>query len=237
MSEPLLRTESLRKSFPMGDSEICVLDGIDLRIDRGERVAIVGQSGVGKSTLLHILGTLDHPTSGRVWIDGEDVFGKDPAGLAGLRNRAIGFVFQFHHLLPEFNSLENVMMPGLIGGENREEVRDRAVGMLEDVGLAHRLEQPVTKLSGGERQRVALARALVLDPPLVLADEPTGNLDSATGDEMADLLLEMNRSRGTTLVVVTHSAAMASKLGRVVRIENGRLPPSEPRPSGPRDPA
>ena len=237
MSEPLLRTESLRKSFPMGDSEIRVLDGIDLRIDRGERVAIVGQSGVGKSTLLHILGTLDHPTSGRVWIDGEDVFEKDPSGLAGLRNRAIGFVFQFHHLLPEFNSLENVMMPGLIGGENREEVRDRAVGMLEDVGLAHRLEQPVTKLSGGERQRVALARALVLDPPLVLADEPTGNLDPATGDEMADLLLEMNRSRGTTLVVVTHSAAMAAKLGRVVRIENGRLPPSEPRPSGARDSA
>ena len=123
----------------------------------------------------------------------------------------------------------------MIGGENREEVRDRAAGMLEDVGLAHRLEQPVTKLSGGERQRVALARALVLDPPLVLADEPTGNLDPATGDEMADLLLEMNRSRGTTLVVVTHSAAMASKLGRVVRIENGRLPASEPRPSGAQD--
>ncbi|MCP4904755.1 MAG: ABC transporter ATP-binding protein, partial [bacterium] len=174
MSEPLLRTESLRKSFPMGDSEISVLDGIDLRIDRGERVAIVGQSGVGKSTLLHILGTLDHPTSGRVWIEGEDVFEKDPAALAGLRNRAIGFVFQFHHLLPEFNSLENVMMPGLIAGESREAVRERSVGMLKDVGLGHRLEQPVTKLSGGERQRVALARALVQDPPLVLADEPTG---------------------------------------------------------------
>lgn len=232
MSELILRTEGLCKSFSMGESRIEVLDQVDLSIDRGECVAIVGESGVGKSTLLHILGTLDRPTSGHVWVDGEDAFAKSPAGLAELRNRTLGFVFQFHHLLPEFNSLENVMMPGLIAGEDREGVRDQARRILQDVGLAHRLEQPVTKLSGGERQRVALARALVLDPPLVLADEPTGNLDPTTGDQMADLLLEMNRARGTTLVVVTHSASMASKLGRVVHIESGSGPRPGPSISG-----
>lgn len=223
MSEALLRAEKLSKSFATGEATIEVLSGVDLRIERGERVAIVGQSGVGKSTLLQILGTLDHPSSGTVRIDGEDVFAKSGPELARLRNRQLGFVFQFHHLLPEFDALENVMMPGLIQGEDFEVMRESAAAMLREVGLDHRLRHRVGKLSGGERQRVAVARALVLDPPLVLADEPTGNLDPETGDQITELLLEMNRSRGTTLVVVTHSAGMAGKLGRTLLLEQGAL--------------
>ena len=225
MSEFLIKTEALSKSFEIGGSPIEVLAGVELAISRGERIAITGQSGVGKSTLLHILGTLDRPTTGRVLLDGEDAFAKTPAEIARLRNATVGFVFQFHHLLPEFNSEENVMMPGLIAGRDWAEMRKRARAILSDVGLQHRLQQPVTKLSGGERQRVAVARALVLDPPVILADEPTGNLDPETGDRIADLLLEMNRSRGTTLVVVTHSVAMARKLGRSLRIEGGQVHP------------
>jgi lipoprotein-releasing system ATP-binding protein len=154
---------------------------------------------------------------------GEDVFAKSGAELARLRNRFVGFVFQFHHLLPEFSALENVMMPGLIRSLDFDEMRERAVAMLEEVGLSHRLGHRVGKLSGGERQRVAVARALVLDPPVILADEPTGNLDPTTGDQISDLLFEMNRSRGTTLVVVTHSGRMARKLGRAVVLREGRL--------------
>jgi lipoprotein-releasing system ATP-binding protein len=186
-------------------------------------VAIIGQSGVGKSTLLQILGTLDHPTAGTVHFEGEDVFAKSGPELAQLRNRQLGFVFQFHHLLPEFNALENVMMPGLIEGRSRSAMRDLASVMLREVGLEHRFGHRVGKLSGGERQRVAVARALVLNPPLVLADEPTGNLDPEIGDQITDLLLEMNRSRGTTLVVVTHSESLAARLGRTLVLEHGQL--------------
>ena len=225
MSDVLLRTEGLCKSFAIGESVIEVLSGIDLEIRRGETVAVTGESGVGKSTLLHILGPLDRPTRGRVWIGGEDAFLKDPISLARLRNATVGFVFQFHHLLPEFSSLENVMMPGRIAGLPPAEVRARARTILEDVGLGHRLDQPVTKLSGGERQRVAVARALVLDPPLVLADEPTGNLDPESGDQIANLLLSMNRSRGTTIVVVTHNERIAARLGRRLEIRRGRAEP------------
>jgi lipoprotein-releasing system ATP-binding protein len=207
----------------MGDGTIEVLDGLDLDIDEGDRIAIVGQSGVGKSTLLHILGTLDHPTSGTLRFRGENVFDRSRESLADLRGRFLGFVFQFHHLLPEFSAIENVMMPGLIQGIDRAEMRVRGETILLDVGLAHRVDQAVGKLSGGERQRVAVARALVLDPPLVLADEPTGNLDPATGDQVAELLFEMNRTRGTTLVVVTHSKRMADQLGRVLVLKEGRL--------------
>ena len=196
---------------------------IDLTLYRGDRVAIVGQSGVGKSTLLHILGTLDRPTAGRLLFRGEDVFSRSSSGLAALRNEFLGFVFQFHHLLPEFNAVENVMMPGLIRGASPREMRERAERMLEEVGLSHRIGHEVGKLSGGERQRVAVARALVLDPPVVLADEPTGNLDPATGDQVADVLFEMNRSYGTTLIVVTHSARMAEKLGRTLVLTDGTL--------------
>jgi len=220
---PLVEVRGLCRRFELSSGPIEVLSGLDLRLEAGERVAIVGQSGVGKTTFLQILGTLDHPTAGEVRFRGENVFAKGPADLARLRNRFLGFVFQFHHLLPEFSAVENVMMPGLIEGLASEEIRRRAEAILRDVGLEARLEHPIGKLSGGERQRVAVARALVLDPPLVLADEPTGNLDPVIGDQIAELLLEMNRSRGTTLVVVTHSRRMADKLGRTLVLEAGRL--------------
>jgi len=220
---PVIELEGLCKHFDAGEQRIDVLSGIDLELYRGDRVAIVGQSGVGKSTLLHILGTLDHPSSGTVRFGGEDVFDRTSESLAELRNRYLGFVFQFHHLLPEFSAAENVMMPGLIQGTTRDAMRPRAEHMLEEVGLAHRLEHPVGKLSGGERQRVAVARALVLEPAVVLADEPTGNLDPTTGDYVAELLFDMNERRGTTLVVVTHSARMAERLGRTLVMRDGRL--------------
>jgi lipoprotein-releasing system ATP-binding protein len=221
--EELIRIEGLRKDFETGEATIEVLKEVDLTLYRGDRVAIVGQSGVGKSTLLHILGTLDRPTAGRLLFRGEDVFSRTSSELAALRNDFLGFVFQLHHLLPEFSAVENVMMPGLIRGTSTGEMRERAERMLAEVGLSHRIEHEVGKLSGGERQRVAVARALVLDPPVVLADEPTGNLDPATGDQVADVLFEMNRSHGTTLVVVTHSARMAEKLGRTLVLTDGKL--------------
>ena len=219
----LVRVEGLCKTFRTGEAQIDVLRGVDLDLAAGDRLAIVGQSGVGKSTLLHILGTLDHPSSGSVCFLGEEVFSRPAAELARLRNRFIGFVFQFHHLLPEFSAIENVMMPGLLRALPADEMRERAGRILGEVGLAARLEHAVGKLSGGERQRVAVARALVLEPPLVLADEPTGNLDPATGEQVAELLFEMNRRHGTTLVVVTHSARMAAKLGRTRFLVDGQL--------------
>ncbi len=220
---PLVEIRQLARSFETGSGRVDVLTGLDLEIAEGDRIAIVGQSGVGKSTFLHILGTLDRPSSGTVRFRGEDVFARSREELSALRGRFLGFVFQFHHLLPEFTAVENVMMPGLIQGLAPDEMRARAEAMLGDVGLGHRIEHAVGKLSGGERQRVAVARALVLDPPLVLADEPTGNLDPATGDQVAELLFEMNRTRGTTLVVVTHSKRMADQLGRVLVLNEGRL--------------
>jgi lipoprotein-releasing system ATP-binding protein len=220
---PLVEIRDLARSFETGGGTIEVLRGLDLDIAEGDRIAIVGQSGVGKSTLLHILGTLDHPTSGTLRFSGEDVFNRSRESLAELRGRFLGFVFQFHHLLPEFSAIENVMMPGLIHGIEPEQMRVQSEAMLLDVGLTHRVDQAVGKLSGGERQRVAVARALVLDPPLVLADEPTGNLDPMTGDQVSELLFEMNRTRGTTLVVVTHSKRMADQLGRVLVLDAGRL--------------
>ena len=220
---PLIEARGLVKRFGEGEMAIEVLRSVDLVLEEGARVAVVGQSGVGKSTLLHILGTLDRPTEGEVLFRGEDVFGRTPDDLARLRNRFLGFVFQFHHLLPEFSAIENVMMPGLLQDLDRDEMRERAGAILAEVGLVHRLEHAVGKLSGGERQRVAVARALVLEPAVVLADEPTGNLDPSTGDHVADLLLEMNRQHGTTLVVVTHSARMAEKLGRTLVLSEGHL--------------
>ncbi len=227
-AEVLIAIEGLCKTFETGDGKIEVLRDLDLEVRAGDRIAIVGQSGVGKSTLLHILGTLDHPTSGSVRFRGEEVFDKGSAELARLRNEFVGFVFQFHHLLPEFSALENVMMPGLLQERSFQEMRERAAEGLGEVGLRHRLGHRVGKLSGGERQRVAVARALVLEPPLVLADEPTGNLDPATGDQVAELLLEVNRNHGTTLVVVTHNARMARKLGGTLELADGRLHESSP---------
>jgi len=223
MSSPLLEARDVRRSFVTGDGTIEVLRGVDLVIRERERIAIVGNSGVGKSTLLHVLGTLDRPTAGRIWFDGEDLFARDPAGLARFRNQSLGFIFQFHHLLPEFNACENVMMPGLVGGLRASEMRERALRLLSEVGLEHRVNHPVGKLSGGERQRVAVARALVLEPRLVLADEPTGNLDPKTADQVLELLLEMNRVHGTALVVVTHSPDLALRLGRRVELIDGYL--------------
>ena len=220
---PLIEARGLVKRFGEGEVAIEVLRSVDLVLEEGARVAVVGQSGVGKSTLLHILGTLDRPTEGEVLFRGEDVFGRTPDDLARLRNRFLGFVFQFHHLLPEFSAIENVMMPGLLQDLGRDEMRERAGAILAEVGLAHRLEHAVGKLSGGERQRVAVARALVLEPAVVLADEPTGNLDPSTGEQVAELLLEMNRKHGTTLVVVTHSARMAEKLGRTLVLNDVHL--------------
>lgn len=220
---PLIEIEALGKSFETGDGSIEILRGLDLVVHAGDRIAIVGQSGVGKSTLLHILGTLDRPTTGSVRFRGEAVFSKSSEELARLRNEFVGFVFQFHHLLPEFTAQENVMMPGLLQQRSFDEMRDRAAKMLAEVGLDHRLGHKVGKLSGGERQRVAVARALVLDPPLVLADEPTGNLDPTTGGQVSKLLLEVNRNHGTTLVVVTHNARMAEQLGRTLVLAEGRL--------------
>ena len=223
MSEVLIRAKNLGKSFQTGETSIDVLQGVDLSIRSGEAVAIVGPSGVGKSTLLHILGTLDRPTTGSLEFRGEDVFSKSPEEMARLRNQTVGFVFQFHHLLPEFNTLENVMMPGLVRGLDFGSMRERATVVLDDVGLTHRLTHPVGKLSGGERQRAAVARALVMEPSAILADEPTGNLDPETGDRVGELLLDMNRSRGTTLVVVTHSARMAARMDRTLVIDHGHV--------------
>jgi lipoprotein-releasing system ATP-binding protein len=223
MSDELLRVEGLHKSFATGEGRVEVLRGIDFTLKAGERLAIVGQSGVGKSTLLYILGTLDRPSAGHVYFRGDDLFQKSPQQLARFRSDSVGFVFQFHHLLPEFDAVENVMMPGLVRGFDFGEMRRRAVSMLEEVDLAHRLHHRIGKLSGGERQRVAVARALVMNPALVLADEPTGNLDPVTGERVEDLLLHMNRTRGTALVIVTHNPALAARLGRTVTLVEGKL--------------
>ncbi len=222
----LLQAEGLDKSFRTGSGdEISVLRALDFSLQRGERVAILGQSGVGKSTLLHVLGALEHPTRGALRFEGEDVFALSPDALARFRNAQLGFVFQFHHLLPEFNALENVMMPGLIGGAGFAETQRRAREILDDVALSQRAAHPVGKLSGGERQRVAVARALLLDPPLLLADEPTGNLDPETGARVTELLLELNRRRGAALVIVTHNAGLAARMDRALVLEAGRLRP------------
>jgi lipoprotein-releasing system ATP-binding protein len=200
-----------------------VLRGIDLNIYAGQILAIVGASGAGKSTLLHCIGTLDLPSSGRIRLDGEELTTMSSSRLAAVRNRSIGFVFQFHHLLPEFNALENVMLPGLIQGRGRREMEKRASALLEEVGLSHRVSHRPGELSGGEQQRVAVARALTLDPKLLLADEPTGNLDSATSDAIHDLFFEINRLHGTTIVVVTHNSAFAESMPRVVRMRDGKV--------------
>jgi len=227
MSEPLIRVSGLRKSFQTGDGRIEVLRGLGFAIQPGECLAIVGSSGVGKSTLLHILGTLDHPTSGTVEFRGKDLFAKSSDELARFRSESLGFIFQFHHLLPEFNALENVMMPGLIANEPPGPLRERAIALLVEVGLSHRVEHPVGKLSGGERQRVAVARAVVREPALLLADEPTGNLDPKTGDQVLDLLLELNRTHQSGLVVVTHSPEIAARLGRKLILSDGFVEAAE----------
>ncbi|MFC1641695.1 ABC transporter ATP-binding protein [Myxococcota bacterium] len=206
-----------------------VLKGIDLAISPGEVLAIVGASGAGKSTLLHCIGTLDLPTSGRIRLGTEELTSMTGARLASVRNRDIGFVFQFHHLLPEFTALENVMIPGLIRGEGRREIRKRARALLDEVGLIDRATHRPGELSGGEQQRVAIARALGMDPRLLLADEPTGNLDSATSEAVHDLFFQINREHGTTIVVVTHNPSFAQSMPRVVQMTDGRISADERR--------
>ena len=223
MSETLIEVQELFKTFGNGAKRVDVLKGIDLLIPRGETVAIVGASGVGKTTLLHVLGTLDQPTSGKVLYENQDVFTLDERALALFRNRQVGFVFQFHHLLPEFSALENVMMPCLIQGISKAEAGQRAESILTLVGLRERLIHKPGELSGGEQQRVAVARAMVLEPKVLLADEPTGNLDTKTGESVFDLLDELNRKKGVTLIIVTHNADLAGRMSRQVHLVDGRV--------------
>ena len=219
----MIEARDLKKSFRLDQTEVHVLKGVSLEIKRGEMVAIVGASGVGKTTLLHILGTLDRPTSGAVRFDGDDVFAKEEQALAEFRNRTIGFVFQFHHLLPEFTALENVMMPALIRRQTEGEARAAAEAVLKEVGLEHRLEHRTGELSGGEQQRVAVARALVLHPDLVLADEPTGNLDTHTGEEVFRLMRDLNRVKGVTFVIVTHNETLSNQADRIIHMVDGKI--------------
>ena len=221
MSEPLIVAHNLRKQFLHEGRVVEVLKGADLRLDRGEMVCVVGASGAGKSTLLHILGTLDLPTSGSIRFEGRELTELGSRELAAFRNNRLGFVFQFHHLLPEFTALENVMMPGLVRGKSRSELKKKATQLLEDVGLGHRMSHRPGELSGGEQQRVALARAIVMDPALVLADEPTGNLDSGTSDAIHKLFFELNQNHGTTFLIVTHSRELAARMPRVVEMRDG----------------
>jgi lipoprotein-releasing system ATP-binding protein len=220
---PIVIASSVYKSFRHMGRTLEVLRGVDLEIRDGEMLGIVGPSGAGKSTLLHCIGTLDVPTRGSIRLAGEEVTTLPSWRLAELRNREIGFVFQFHHLLPEFNALENVMMPGLVQGRPKREVETLASALLEEVGLKERTLHRPGELSGGEQQRVALARALLLSPKLLLADEPTGNLDSATSVQIHDLFFAINKQRGTTIVVVTHNQTLAASMPRVVTLRDGRV--------------
>jgi len=220
----LVTARGLSKSFGAGVSgRLEILRKVDLDLVSGETLAVVGASGIGKSTLLHILGTLDRPDEGRMLYQGQDVFGFSAAELARFRNTHIGFVFQFHHLLPEFSAVENAMMPLVIEGRSRRQAREEAAAILARVGLADRLHHRVTELSGGEQQRVALARALIRRPGLLLADEPTGNLDVRNSERVHDLLMELNREIGMTLVVVTHNMALAALMTRRITIVDGQL--------------
>jgi lipoprotein-releasing system ATP-binding protein len=219
----MIIVKDLHKSFPMGEQTLTVLRGIDLTIERGELIAVVGASGAGKSTLLHILGLLDRPSKGTVCFEGQDLFQLSEAAQAEFRNRRIGFVFQFHHLLPEFTALENACMPALIQRREPQEVRQEAIGLLKDVGLGPRLQHKPGELSGGDQQRVAVARALLQKPDLVLADEPTGNLDTHTGDALFALMRELNKARGTTFVIVTHNDKLSAQADRILHMQDGQI--------------
>ncbi|MGE3260567.1 MAG: ABC transporter ATP-binding protein [Bacteriovoracia bacterium] len=223
MSEVLLRCEGLRKTYHRDGNPVEVLRGVDLAIDEGETIAILGASGAGKSTLMHVLGALEPPTDGKILYGGQDIRAFSAEKTARFRNREIGFIFQFHYLLQEFTALENVLMPALIAGEDRKKYEQRAQELLVEVGLGHRLTHRPAELSGGEQQRVALARAMVMYPRLLLADEPTGNLDSANAQMVKELFVKLNESRGVTIVLVTHDEVMAKNFSRQVVMRDGLI--------------
>jgi lipoprotein-releasing system ATP-binding protein len=218
-----IRAVAVHKSFPMGGGTLDVLKGVDLTVEKGEFVAIVGPSGVGKSTLLHLLGALDRPTAGDIFYEAVSLRRLDDAQRARFRNETVGFIFQFHHLLPEFTAIENVMMPLLVARRAPAEARDVAASLLRDVGMEARLAHRPGELSGGEQQRVAIARALAAGPKVLLADEPTGNLDTRTGEAVYQLLRRLNRERGLTLVMVSHNEGLARRADRIVRMLDGRI--------------
>ncbi len=228
MSDRVLVAEGLGKSYPLPKGDLCVFEGLDFALGRGELAAVMGASGVGKTTLLNLLGGLDRPTAGRVWLDGEDLFAGGDRQVAAVRNRKIGFVFQVYHLLPEFTALENVAFPLMIGGAARREAFGRAADMLRAVGLADKTGSRPGQLSGGEQQRVAIARALVNGPSLLLADEPTGNLDWKTGEHVLRLILDLHEKRGLSSILVTHNERIARFCHRVYLMEAGRMKPSAP---------
>jgi lipoprotein-releasing system ATP-binding protein len=223
LGDPLLRCVDLHKSFGPAGRRVDVLRGLRLSVDRGEMLAILGESGAGKSTLLHLIGAIDRPDAGAILVRGRNIAAAGAAERAAYRNSDLGFVFQFHHLLPEFSAVENAMMPLLIRGEDRRRARGRAVNLLEELGLGGGLDRRPTELSGGEQQRVAIARALAGGPSLLLADEPTGNLDERNAAAVFDMLLDLHRRRGMTTVLVTHSARLASCCNRVAVMEGGSL--------------
>ncbi len=223
MNSPLLQARNIKRGFGRGQGRVEVLRGVNLTADGGEMIAIVGASGSGKTTLLQILGTIDAPESGELFFAGTPLLGQGEQDLARHRNRNIGFIFQFHHLLPEFTALENVMMPGRIGGQPEDELAGRAMNLLERVGLGHRFAHRPGELSGGEQQRVALARALVMRPALLLADEPTGNLDSKSGQAVFALLAELCRSMGMCVVMVTHNLELADLMDKKFSLRDGHL--------------
>jgi len=219
----VIQVNNLKKTFIKDGNRIEVLRGLDLKINDGDSLAILGVSGAGKTTFVHILGTLDHPTSGEVLFNGLNVFSWPEKKLASFRNRSIGFVFQFNNLLPEFSSLENTMMPALISGMSRRNALAKAETILHDVGLGDRMTHKPAELSGGEQQRVAVARALVMEPEILLADEPTGNLDTETGRKIEDILLELNRQKKITLIVVTHNQSLAARMSRSIGLRDGEI--------------
>jgi len=223
MSGVILEARGVGKGYGAHGNVVQALRGVNLSVKGGETLGVVGVSGSGKSTLLHVLGTLDRPTEGVVLYEGEEIFLRDDIELANFRNTDLGFVFQFHYLLPEFSAIENVMMPGLIGGLDADRARDMARHMLERVGLGQRLSHRPGELSGGEQQRVAIARACVLKPKVILADEPTGNVDNEMGGSIIKLLLSLNEEYGLTLVLVTHDLSIAGRLGRVIRLSDGNI--------------